>query len=95
VILEAAIYGLQIQRIKLEEHIAEVRSLLGRRAPRRPAHSAASNSEQEAQPLRRQMRNAARKRIAAAQRKRWAAVKAERQSKEKSRQAAKKSNSGA
>jgi hypothetical protein len=94
-ILKAALYGLEIQRNKLDEHIEQIRALLGRRSPGRAARSTQADSQQRAQPQRRKLSSAARKRIAAAQKKRWAAVRAEQQSKEKSvgtKKAAKKSN---
>jgi hypothetical protein len=89
IILDAALQGLEIQRTKLDEHIAEVRLLLGHRAPGNPARLAESNSEQQAPPHRRKLSNPARKRIAAAQQKRWAVVRAEQ---EKSNRAVNKSN---
>jgi hypothetical protein len=72
-ILESAIQGLEIQRNKLDEQIANVRALLGPRAHGRHAPRTESGSEEQPQPRRRKLSNAARKRIAAAQRKRWAA----------------------
>jgi hypothetical protein len=90
-ILESAIHGLEIQRSKLDGQIEQIRALLGRRAPGRPARSTETDSEQPAQPRRSRLSAAARKRISAAQRKRWAAVRAEQQSKTKSKRAAKKS----
>jgi hypothetical protein len=44
-VLESALSGLEIQRSKLDEQIAEVHALLGRRAPGRPGRSAERDSE--------------------------------------------------
>jgi hypothetical protein len=75
-ILEAALHGLEIQREKLEEQIAQVRSILGRRVGRPPKESGASAEHKTgASRPRRQLSEEARKRIAAAQRKRWAAFR--------------------
>ncbi len=82
-IVEAAVSGLETQRNKLDEQIAQVRALLRRGSPGRPRHANESEFEQEPQRHRRKMSAAARKRIAAAQKKRWAAVRAQ-NSKEKS-----------
>ena len=65
-ILHAALDGLEVQKQRLDEHIAEVRRLLGATV-RKPA--AAS---EEAKKPRRRLSAAARKRMAAAQRRRWA-----------------------
>lgn len=73
-ILEAALLGLESQREKLEEQIAQVRSLLGRKAGR-PARSAASSVGIAAASGKRILSPEARKRIAAAQKKRWAAFR--------------------
>ncbi len=79
-ILEAALQGLEAQRNKLDEQIAQVRSMLGRRAGR-PAKVAATSSEEDAAaPVKgprkkRVLSSEARKRIAIAQKKRWAAFR--------------------
>jgi hypothetical protein len=79
-ILEAALQGLEAQKNKLDEQIAQVRSLLGRRAGR-PVKAASSSSEEEsAAPVKgnrkkRVLSSEARKRIAIAQKKRWAAFR--------------------
>jgi hypothetical protein len=73
-ILEAALLGLESQRDKLEEQIAHVRSLLGRKAGR-PAKRAASTVGIAAAGGKRILSPEARKRIAAAQKKRWAAFR--------------------
>jgi peptidoglycan hydrolase CwlO-like protein len=76
-ILEAALQGLESQRQKLEEQIAQVRSLLGRRVGRPPR--TASQSEQvhaaNGDGRKRSLSEEARKRIAAAQKRRWAAYR--------------------
>jgi hypothetical protein len=74
-ILEAALLGLESQRDKLEEQIARVRSLLGRKAGR-PAKRAVSGIAMAAGlSAKRILSPDARKRIAAAQKKRWAAFR--------------------
>ena len=72
-ILEAALTGLEAQREKLDEQIAEVRRMLGSRAGRK-AQSSSSESKQPARKGRkkRTLSAEARKKIAAAQKKRWA-----------------------
>ena len=75
-ILEAALQGLEAQRQKLDEQIAQVRSMMGRRAgrPSKSAHSRNGGVEtgRARQGKRRSLSAEARKRIAAAQKKRWA-----------------------
>ena len=79
-ILEAALQGLEAQRAKLDEQIANVRSMIGRRVGR-PARKEAAVSESAnhaSAPSSRKKRvlsAEARKRIAAAQKKRWAAFR--------------------
>jgi uncharacterized protein with von Willebrand factor type A (vWA) domain len=78
-ILEAALLGLESQRDKLDEQIAQVRSLLGRKAGR-PARVAASTTSSAVRTAKapagiRVLSEEARKRIAAAQKKRWAAFR--------------------
>jgi hypothetical protein len=78
-ILEAALQGLEAQKNKLDEQIAQVRSMLGRRAGR-PAKVASTSSEESAAPVKgnrkkRVLSSEARKRIAVAQKKRWAAFR--------------------
>lgn len=75
-ILEAALHGLELQREKLEDQIAQVRSMLGRRVgrPPKPSSAAAEHRAGSSRP-RRQLSEEARKRIAAAQKKRWAAFR--------------------
>jgi hypothetical protein len=76
-ILIAALQGLELQRDKLDEQIAEVRALLGRKVGR-PAKVAVSNVLSVAavsSGRKRVLSSEARKRIAAAQKKRWAAFR--------------------
>ena len=78
-ILEAALQGLEGQRQKLEEQIAQVRSLLGRRAGRPSKSTLAAGGGTAATTAtgrrKRVLSPEARKRIAAAQKKRWAAFR--------------------
>jgi hypothetical protein len=74
-ILEAALHGLELQREKLDDQIAQVRSMLGRRVGRPPkagGQAAASGSTGRRS---RHLSEEARKRIAAAQKRRWAAFR--------------------
>lgn len=76
-ILAAALQGLELQRQKLDEQIAQVRSMMGRRGVGRPPKggSADASAVAEFAPSPRKKRvlsPEARKRIAAAQKKRWA-----------------------
>jgi hypothetical protein len=75
-ILEAALRGLELQRDKLEEQMAQVRSMLGRRVGRPPKSSGIdlAAAARAGKPTR-QLSDEARKRIAAAQKKRWAAFR--------------------
>ncbi len=73
-ILQAALQGLEAQRQKLDEQIAQVRAMMGHRVGRPPKvaasqESAAINGDSK---KRRTLSSEARKRIAAAQKKRWA-----------------------
>jgi peptidoglycan hydrolase CwlO-like protein len=72
-ILEAALHGLEAQRQKLDEQIAQVKTMMGRRVGRPPKGGAEAAST-SASPARkkRSLSPEARKRIAAAQKKRWA-----------------------
>lgn len=77
-ILEAALQGLEAQRQRLDEQIAEVRSIMGRRVgrPSRETGGAASQSKGGRRSRKKRSLSAeARKRIAAAQKKRWAAFR--------------------
>ena len=74
-ILEAALQGLEIQKQKLDEQIAQVRALLGPRAGRSAKGTGGQSGGAEKGAGRGKRRNLspeARKRIAAAQKKRWA-----------------------
>ena len=68
-ILDAAIEGFELRKVRIDKQIAQVRQLLNGDQP-----VAASTSETQNEP-RRKMSAAARKRIGDAQRKRWAATK--------------------
>jgi hypothetical protein len=75
-ILEAALQGLEAQKQKLEEQIANVRSMLGGRAgkpAKAPVWSGAAVSSGTSK--KRILSPEARQRIAAAQKKRWAAYR--------------------
>lgn len=79
-ILEAALQGLEAQKLKLDEQIAQVRSMMGRRVGRPPKESEGSASSETtstrtAAAKKRVLSPEARKRIAAAQKKRWAAFR--------------------
>jgi hypothetical protein len=76
-ILEAALHGLELQRQKLDDQIAQVRSMLGRRVGRPPKGGSQGTTEpaQAGTRRRRSLSDEARKRIAAAQKKRWAAYR--------------------
>ena len=66
-LLEAALYGYQVEKERIEAKIHELQAMLkGKAAPAAAAPKAAKSGE------RRQMSSAARARIAAAQKKRWA-----------------------
>lgn len=70
-ILEAALAGLESQRLRVEEQITTVRRMIGGRvAKQAPAPPPAA-----IKPRKRTMSAAGRKRIAEAQRKRWAELK--------------------
>jgi len=74
-ILEAALHGLEAQRQRLDEQIAQVRAMMGRRVGRPPKGGAAESGATAGSPSPRKKRTLspeARKRIAAAQKKRWA-----------------------
>ncbi|MCC7497455.1 MAG: hypothetical protein IT160_07755 [Bryobacterales bacterium] len=67
-LLSAALEGLQLQRKRIDEQIAQVRALLGGRRVK----SATVSVPAAKSPRKRQLSEAARKRIAAAQKRRWA-----------------------
>ena len=70
-ILQAAIEGLELQRTRLDELIAQVRARLGKRGPGRPPKAAKKASTKPTK-KKRTISAAGRKRIAAAAKKRWA-----------------------
>ncbi len=72
-ILEAALVGLESQREKLEEQIAQVRSLLGHRV--KQTTKATVSLVRAIGNGRRPLSPEARERIATAQKKRWAAFR--------------------
>jgi hypothetical protein len=77
-ILEAALQGLEAQRQRLDEQIAQVRAMMGRRVGRPPRST--DNGLSTAIPgiagrKKRVLSPEARRRIAAAQKKRWAAFR--------------------
>ena len=72
-LLQAALDGLEIQRQRIDDHIAEIRSRLGKKGPGRPKK--ATGTPTPAPTKKRTLSAAGRKRIAAAQRKRWAEAK--------------------
>lgn len=76
-ILEAALVAFESQRQRLDEQIAKVRSLLGRRVGLllKSNGEAVVTSSAAAPKKRRGLSAEARKRIAAAQKKRWAAFR--------------------
>jgi len=75
-ILEAALHGLEAQRQRLDEQIAQVKTMMGRRVGRPPKGGAreatAAHSSTGSTRKKRTLSPEARKRIAAAQKKRWA-----------------------
>jgi hypothetical protein len=71
-LLEAALEGLQLQRSRIDEQIAEVRRLLGRRTSTARGAAIAQSIGFRPPRARRALSAAARKRIAAAQKRRWA-----------------------
>lgn len=74
-LLRAALEGLDLQRQRIEEHIGQVRSLLGIGTGRRGRPPGSKNSKKTAEDKaaggKRVMSAAARKRMSAAQRRRW------------------------
>ncbi len=70
-LLSAALEGLELQKMRIEAQIAEVRVLLGKRPPRAPAGAVAAVGGNLAPSGHRRLSPEARERIAAAQKKRW------------------------
>ena len=74
-ILEAALHGLEAQKQRVDEQIAQVRSMLGGRVGK-PAKAAAwEGAATNGAARKRILSPEARQRIAAAQKKRWAAYR--------------------
>jgi hypothetical protein len=74
-ILEAALHGLEAQKQRLDEQIAQVKTMMGRRVGRPPkggAEAVAAPAAAGSSRKKRSLSPEARKRIAAAQKKRWA-----------------------
>ena len=76
-LLQAALEGLELQRRKIEENIAHVRSLLGaagdeRRSPAPRTVNTKADTASNGRRKRAPLSEAAKKRIAAAQKRRWA-----------------------
>jgi hypothetical protein len=77
-ILEAALQGLEAQRLRLDEQISEVRALMGQNRGRVSARTGSEAQHPSPGGKSRKPRvlsPEARKRIAAAQKKRWAAFR--------------------
>src|SRR5260370_1065840 len=79
-LLQAALSGLELQRGKIDAHIAQVRGMLGKKRPGRRRKEVIATTAADtpaAMPPRKRARFSAetRARMAAAQRKRWANVK--------------------
>lgn len=68
-LLEAALEGLELQKARIEQQIADVRRRLGKGSPKAAPQKTTSAAPARAK---RVLSPAARKRIAAAQKKRWA-----------------------
>jgi hypothetical protein len=77
-ILEAALHGLEAQKQRLDDQIAQVRSMLGNRAGKvvkSPAWVSAGSTNGGSPKKQRYLSPEARQRIAQAQKKRWAAYR--------------------
>ena len=76
-ILQAALEGLEAQRSRIDEQVAQVRARLGKRGPGRPRKVAKKAARKPRTPAKKKhtISAAGRKRIAAAQRERWAKLK--------------------
>jgi hypothetical protein len=74
-ILEAALHGLEAQKQRVDEQIAQVRSMLGGRAAKPAKATAWAGVATNGVPRKRILSPEARQRIAAAQKKRWAAYR--------------------
>lgn len=80
-LLQAALVGLEMQKAKLDEQIALVRSMVSGKTPAKkvkaPKVAAESAPEKKPRKKRRQFSPEARQRIADGQKKRWAAARGE------------------
>jgi hypothetical protein len=74
-ILEAALHGLEAQKQRLDEQIAQVRSMLGGRTGKPIKAPGWTAGAANGAPRKRILSPEARQRIAAAQKKRWAAYR--------------------
>src|SRR5438552_3055789 len=76
-LLEAALHGLESQKITIEAHIAQVRSLLGTGPKRRGRPPKNAQATEAPEPKKRHFSAATRRKMAAGQRRRYAALKGE------------------
>lgn len=83
-LLQAALEGLELQRTRIDEQIAQVRAMLGQKRRGRPPASVIGTESPGHKPERKKrvLSAAARKRIAAAQKKRWANFRKSEESKQ-------------
>ena len=77
-LLESALLGLEIQKHRIDEQIAQVKALLGKRGPGRPKLQPTANGDGEPH-TRARFSPETRARMADAQRQRWANAKGESQ----------------
>lgn len=75
--MAAALLGLESQKVTIEAHIAQVRSLLGNGAKRRGRPPKSAQATEAPEPQKRHFSAATRRRMAAAQRRRYAALRSE------------------
>jgi hypothetical protein len=76
-LLNAALHGLESQKITIEAHIAQVRSLLGTGPKRRGRPPKSAQATDVAEPKKRHFSAATRRKMAAGQRRRYAALRGE------------------
>jgi hypothetical protein len=76
-LLAAALQGLESQKVTIEAHIAQVRSLLGNGAKRRGRPPKNAQATEAPEPKRRHFSAATRRKMAAAQKRRYAALRGE------------------
>lgn len=69
-VLSAALEGLELQKQRIEQHIRQIRAMLGRRGPKTFTLETAIDVVKPT--AKRELSPAARKRIAMAQKRRWA-----------------------